>query len=134
MVATSLMTTFFTFLSLRWLFSKIGESLSGLTHLGAKVAGQAAGTMRATKAVRNEMAEQFLSGPALSGLRMIGSQIGLNIDEMIEEHGAEETLAGAMGILQILGINPQDLLTEGIAGIAKHLLKGGTTSERGSLP
>lgn len=133
-LATSVLSSVFTFLSLRWLFGKIAEGLSGLTHLGAKVAGEASGMLGAKKAVRNEIASGILKSPNLAGVRLIASQVGFDIDGMIEEHGAEETLAGAIQIMEMLGMNPQKMLMDGIGSIGKGLLGKSSTVNRGELP
>lgn len=131
-LVTSVLSALFTAISLRWVFSKISGSISSLTHLGGKIAGEASGNMRATKAVREDLAEGFLGGPNLAGLKMIAGQFGFDIDTMIEEHGAENTLAGIIQILQMVGIDPMKLLSQGLGGITKNLLGGsGTTSSEG---
>lgn len=130
-VATSLLTAFIIFMSMRWLFGKIAESIGGFTNLGAKVAGEVSGMRRSTKAVRNKVASDVLEGPNLAGLKMLASQFGFDIDGMIAQHGAEETLAGITQVLAMLGLNPTDLLSKGIGSLIPSLLEKNVS---GGLP
>lgn len=126
---TSLLTAFFLFLSLRWIFGKL---INPLTHLGAKMAGESSGFNRASKAVTEDAAEGILNSPNIAGLKMIASQLGFDIDGMIEDHGAVETLAGITQVLAVVGINPQDLLMKGIGSLGKNLLGQESQSTTGN--
>lgn len=120
-IPTILLTAATIFILLRFLFNKITSSFSSLTSLGAKYAGNQSGMIRAGKAVTNEAAMQFLNSPQIGGLKMIASQLGFDLDGMIEDHGAVETLTGITQLLNIVGIDPMTLMTQGIGGLTKNL-------------
>lgn len=122
------------FLSLRWIFSKFMGGISGLTRLGASLAGQQSGFNRASKAVTEEAAQGILTGPQMAGINFIADKLGFNIESMIEEHGATQTLAGITQLLSMVGIDPQKILTEGIGSMAKGLLGQSSTVKQGKLP
>lgn len=130
---TSALTCGLLFLILRWLFGKIFSGLSSFTSLGAKVAGEKSGFNRASKVVMEDAAEGILGSGQLGGIKMLASQFGFDLDSMIEEHGAVETLSGITQLLGILGINPTDLITKGLAGIGKNLLSGQKQSSSSEL-
>lgn len=132
-VTTSMLSALFTLIGLRWVLLKALEGISGLTHLGAKIAGEASGFRGASKAVAEEAAAGVLTGPQLSGIKMLASQLGFDLDAMIEEHGATETLAGITQLLQMIGIDPMELLNRGVGGLTKHLLGKGHP-KTGRLP
>ncbi len=117
-VLTSLLTAGFVFLSLRWILSKI---FNPMISAGASVLGMKSGDNRATRAVANEAAEQFLSGPKMAGLKMVASQFGFDIDSMIEEHGAVNTLMGLQQIAGMLGIDIMQIAEQGLGSITKGL-------------
>ncbi len=79
------------------------------------------GDNRATRAVANEAAEQFLSGPKMAGLKMVASQFGFDIDSMIEEHGAVNTLMGLQQIAGMLGIDIMQIAEQGLGSLTKGL-------------
>lgn len=130
-VATSLLTAGLVFLSLRFVFSKIVGGISGLTSLGAKVAGENSGLIRGNRAATEEVASKILNSPNLAGLKMIASQAGFDIDEMIEEKGALNTLSGLQQVLGMLGVDVNQILTQGLGSVVGNVFGGqGNTQGR----
>jgi hypothetical protein len=84
---------------------EISEGISSLTHLGAKVAGARSGESRKRKAIVNDMAQGFLNSPKMTGLKLIGKQLGFDLDAMVEEHGAAETMQGLSQLAGMVGID-----------------------------
>jgi hypothetical protein len=108
-VITSLITTIMVFLSLRWILPRVGEELadaiSPLTTIGARMAGEKSGQSRKQKAIVNNMAQGFLSSPKMIGLKLVGKQLGFDLDAMVEEHGAVETMQGLSQLAALVGID-----------------------------
>jgi len=131
-VGSALLSGLFVFLVMRKLFGGIMETLfNPMMKTGAKILGEKSGHTRAVKAVMKESAQGILQGPQLSGLRMIASQVGFDIDQMIEDHGAVETLAGLTQLLSMLGIDAKQLMEGGLSSITKGLLGDKTKSLQG---
>ncbi len=122
-VLTSALTAALIFLSFRWILNKI---FNPMISAGASLLGQKSGSNRATRAVTNEVAEQILSTPKLAGMKMIASNLGFDIDGMIEEHGALETLTGIQQVLSMLGIDVMKVAQEGLGGLTGTLKSGGS--------
>ena len=118
-VLTALLTTVFLVFAMRWLFKNIAGSISSLTHLGGKLAGEASGSRRASKAVTQDVAKSILGSPQLSGIKMIAGQLGIDIDQMVEDHGAIETMNGITQVLGMLGIDPTSFLSQGLGSLTK---------------
>lgn len=93
------------------------KAISGLTSLGAKVAGEASGHIRANKAIIEEGARGILASPNIAGVRMLARQVGFDLDSMIEEHGATETLLGLTQLLGMMGIDIQKVLSGGLKSV-----------------
>jgi len=131
-VLTSVLTAGLVFLSLRFVMGKIGSSISGLTSLGAKVAGTNSGFNRGSGAVSQEVAGKILNSPNLAGLKMIASQAGFDIDDMVEERGALQTLAGLQQVLGMLGVDVNQIMSEGLGSVVGNSLFGGGSGSSGS--
>jgi len=87
----------------------IKRSLSHMANMG--------GEAMQDKAISNKMALDMLNSPKFEGLKM-AVKLGLNvdIDEYIEEHGAERTLQSAIALGNQAGIDVMGLLTGGLNG------------------
>ncbi len=125
-VLTSALTAGFVFLSFRWILGKV---FNPMISAGASVLGMKSGDNRATRAVANEAAQQFLSGPKMAGLKMIASQLGFDIESMVEEHGAVNTLMGLQQIAGMLGIDIMQIAEKGLGGLTKGLNTNRSDSE-----
>lgn len=79
--------------------------------------GKMGGAAMQNKAISNQMAIDVLNSPKFEGLKM-AAKMGLNIDidQYIEEHGAERTLQSAIGLGDQLGIDIMGLLAGGLNG------------------
>lgn len=79
--------------------------------------GKLGGSAMQDKAVTNKMALDILSSPKFEGLKM-AAKIGLNIDidQYIEENGAERTLQSAIALGNQAGIDVMGLLVGGLDG------------------
>lgn len=128
-LATSLLTAVFILVPLRWIFGKLAKPLSGFAKLGAKIAGEKSGFLGASNAVKNSVASGILNSPQISGLKMIAKQFGFDLDEMIADHGEAETLAGLTQILQMVGIDPAQLLSQGLGSLGKDFLGSSNNSK-----
>lgn len=116
----------------------IGAVMEGFTGMfldpqvkrASTILGKESGRVRAEKATTEDIAQQVLSNPQIQGWKMIAkTALGIDLDEMIEEHGAVETLAGLKQIGETLGIDITQLLVQGAKGINTTTDKGVTTSQ-----
>jgi len=101
-----------TFEELGGLFGDIFEKPN--VKRAMTILGKQSGAVRANQATVNDMATQIISGPKFAGLKLGAKALGVDIDSMIEEHGAMEVMAGAQQIAGMLGINITDLVSGGL--------------------
>lgn len=133
-VGTSVLTMALNFFTLRHLFGKITEGFTSMTKMGAQAMGIKSGISRGTKAAMNDAAGQFLHSPHFAGIKMLASQFGFDIDDMVEEHGEVETLAGITQFLGMLGIDINKVMNGGLKNIAKSFLGTEHTVSSERLP
>lgn len=94
------------------------------------ILGKESGKSRAQDATTEALAQGVLSGPNLAGIKLAAKGLGVDIDGMIEEYGAVETLAGAKQLGDMLGIDILGVLSQGLTqGINTPQASGKTTGE-----
>lgn len=94
------------------------------------ILGKESGKVRAEKATTDAIATQVLNNPNIQGWKMIAkSALGIDLDEMIEEHGAVETLAALKQIGETIGINIPDLIIQGTKGLNTTTESSRTTGQ-----
>lgn len=94
------------------------------------ILGKESGRIRAEKVTTDAIATQVLNNPNIQGWKMIAkSALGIDLDEMIEEHGAVETLAALKQIGDTIGINIPDLIIQGTKGLNTTTDSGKTTGQ-----
>lgn len=90
------------------------------------VMGQKSGESKKQKAMVDKIATQVLDSPNLAGLKMLGKQLGIDVDAMVEEEGAVETLSGIQQLAGMLGIDISKFLTQGAKGL--NITTGGNST------
>ena len=91
-----------------------GEVTEPNVKRAMSILGKESGKVRTQEAVTNKLATQVLSGPQLAGLKMAAKAVGIDLDDMIEEYGAVETIQGLSQLGSMLGIDVSQLLSSGI--------------------
>jgi hypothetical protein len=92
------------------------------------IMGKESGKVRAEKATTEAIAKQVLDNPNIQGWKMIAkTALGIDLDEMIGEYGAVETLAALKQIGETMGINIPELITQGTKGLNTTTESSNTT-------
>ena len=92
------------------------------------ILGKEGAQVRAEKATTEDIAMKVLSNPNIQGWKMIAkSALGIDLDEMIEDHGAVETLAGLKQLGDTLGIDIASMITQGAKGLNTTTESSSTT-------
>jgi microsomal dipeptidase-like Zn-dependent dipeptidase len=114
------------FFAYRFLARQINDTISAivenffsepLVKQSMSVLGKKSGEVRAEKATVDKMAKQVLNSPNLAGYKMLGKQLlGIDVDEMIDEEGAMNTIAGLRTLAQALGIDITQMIGQGLQG------------------
>jgi len=95
------------------MFSGIFEK--PLVKQSMSVLGKKSAESRAEKRVVDDVATQILDSPQIAGYKMMAKEaLGVDIDGMVEEYGAPQTLMGIQQILGMLGIDLTSALSGGL--------------------
>lgn len=106
----------------------VGQFLDPNVKRAMTIMGKESGRVRAEKATTEAIATQVLDNPNIQGWKMIAkSALGIDLDEMIGEYGAVETLAALKQIGETLGIDIQSLLIQGTKGLNTPSPSGSTS-------
>lgn len=89
----------------------------GPVKMAMSVMGTKSGESKRAKKVVEDIATRAMSGPNIAGLKLLGKQIGIDIDELIEDHGPVETLTGLQQLAGVLGIDIMQFLKQGAKGL-----------------
>lgn len=102
--------------------------LSTPTVKGAmSVLGKKSADASASRKIVDSLATDILSGPKLKALKMGAKQIGIDVDQYIEENGALETLSGIQEIAGYLGIDVNQILQGGVSELSSPGQPGGSS-------
>jgi len=95
------------------------------------ILGKKSGAARTEQAVVDDAAEQFLSGPQMGGIKFAMDAIGIDLESMVEKHGAAGTMSGLLQLAGLLGIDIQKLITDGASGGLAGIM-GGSSPQTGN--
>lgn len=105
-------------------FRPLIKQLRPLVSKAFGILGKASGEKRAMGAVTEKMFDQIIDSPKFTALKMGAKTVGIDIDDMLGEFGAEKTFQGLLEIGAILGITPETLLGLVQGGSPQGLLGG----------
>ena len=94
-------------------FGDIFEKPSVKRAMG--ILGKHSGESRAMDAVVEDAATQVLSSDKMQGIKLAARAIGIDLDGMIEDHGAVSTLQGLNQLAGMLGIDLTNISLSGLS-------------------
>ena len=89
------------------------------------ILGSASGDARGKSAMADKLATDILNGPKFGALKMGAGALGIDLDGYIEEHGAMNTITGLQSIAGALGIDVNQIISSGAAGLTDPTAGGG---------
>ena len=97
------------------------------------IIGGKGGDSRSQKIIKNKLAEGFIE-KNYGLLKMAGEQIlGIDVDDMIEQYGAENVIQAITSISGSLGIDIKNMNVEDLMGSLQKGLNSGNASNTGEL-
>lgn len=81
------------------------------------ILGKKSGVARQEEAAVDDAAVQVLSGPRMGAVKLALDAIGVDLDAMIEKHGAPATVSGLLQLGSMIGLDVPKLLSDGVSGV-----------------
>lgn len=123
----------------RFLARKIGATIEGIVQSflekplvkgSMSVLGKKGNESQSQTRMAENIATKFLSNPKIQGWKMLAkSMLGIDVDEMIAEEGAVNTIAGIKTLGDTLGFDFVALMTQGSPGIMANPESGKTSGQ-----
>lgn len=105
----------------------INETIEGFTDMflniferepvkhAMSVLGKKSGQSRSQKAIVDEVAKGIIDSPKFTTMKMAAEALGIDIDSMIEKHGAMGTITAFREIGSMIGLDLNQFLTKGLS-------------------
>lgn len=96
-----------------------------MTKRAMSILGKKSGDTRQLNAAVDDIAKDALNNGDFAGIKLVAEQMGFNVEEYIEKHGAANTIQAVNQLGSMFGFDVKEMMAKNMGGSLSRPSRGG---------